>query len=445
MCIQTTTEPGLSSMTINAQDRHGVVIVGAGFGGLWAVKHPTRGAPVDITLIDQRNHHLFQPLLYQVATASLAPSEIAWPVRSMLRDRKDVTTILATVTGVDAAGRTVRLADESTVPYDTLILATGARHGYFGHDDWEAFAPGLKTVEDATAIRGKILTAFEEAERETDPARQQSLLTFAIVGAGPTGVELAGTIADLAHDTLPRDFRTIDTHKTKVRLVEGSQGPERLSRQPIAVARSALEKLGVEVILGEPVTSIEHTRLRSANVASTHTRSFGLPEYVRHRRLNGSVFLRTGTAGYSPDRISAFLAMQTSLRWENGCRQGADGSPVPGIAPAAKQEGAFVAKTIRRRLAGVSEQRSFHYHHEGSLAQIGKRKAVIDLDGSGCAVQSPGGCGGSHTSIFSWECALASASHSTGCGSTCATSEVPGSLRKQYASRPSIDGPLSFL
>ena len=181
----------------DSSKRHRVVIVGAGFGGLWAVKH-LKGAPVDIILIDQRNHHLFQPLLYQVATAALAPSEIAWPIRSMLHDRKDVTTILAAVVGIDVPSRAVRLADGATVPYDTLILATGARHGYFGHDEWEKLAPGLKTIEDATAIRGSILTAFEQAERETDPVRRQALLTFAIVGGGPTGVELAGTIADLA-------------------------------------------------------------------------------------------------------------------------------------------------------------------------------------------------------------------------------------------------------
>ncbi|WP_309141036.1 FAD-dependent oxidoreductase [Novosphingobium sp. G106] len=206
-----------------------MVIVGAGFGGLWAVKR-LKGAEVDIVLIDQRNHHLFQPLLYQVATASLAPSEVAWPIRSMLHDRKDVTTILETVTGVDTVGRAVRLADGSLVPYDTLILATGARHGYFGHDEWEAVAPGLKTIEDATAIRSRILLAFEEAEREADPARRAALLTFVIVGAGPTGVELAGTIADLAHDTLPPGFPHDRYPKGECADRRGrTEGPQRLS------------------------------------------------------------------------------------------------------------------------------------------------------------------------------------------------------------------------
>jgi len=198
---------------------HQIVIVGAGFGGLEAV-HRLSGAPVRITLIDRRNHHLFQPLLYQVATASLATSEIAWPIRHLLRNRPDVTTLLASVTGVDKDARQVLLDDGSTVPYDTLVLATGARHAYFGHDDWEPYAPGLKTLEDATTIRRRILIAFEKAERETDEQRRAALLTFVIIGAGPTGVELAGTIAELARSTLPRDFRNIDTRQARVVLIE---------------------------------------------------------------------------------------------------------------------------------------------------------------------------------------------------------------------------------
>lgn len=176
---------------------HRVVVVGAGFGGLETVYRLT-GADVSITIVDSRNHHLFQPLLYQVATASLATSEIAWPIRYLLRGRKDVTTLLGTVTGVDAAARRVLLDDGQTLPYDTLVLATGAGHAYFGHDEWEPFAPGLKTLEDATTLRRRILTAFERAERESDPVKRAALLTFVIIGAGPTGVELAGTIAELA-------------------------------------------------------------------------------------------------------------------------------------------------------------------------------------------------------------------------------------------------------
>src|SRR6195256_6394790 len=241
-------------MTNVPNQPHHVVIVGAGFGGL-ETAFGLAGAPVRIPLIDRRNHHLFQPLLYQVATASLATSEIAWPTRYLLRDRPEVTTLFATVSGIDAEGKRVLLDDGDPVPYDTLVLATGARHAYFGHDEWEPFAPGLKTLEDATTLRRRILVAFERAERETDPERRAALLTFVIIGAGPTGVELAGTIADLARDTLPQDFRNIDTSKARVVLVEA--GPRVLAGFPedlSAYAQRSLEQLGVEVVLGQPVT-----------------------------------------------------------------------------------------------------------------------------------------------------------------------------------------------
>ena len=241
-------------MTTAPKEPHRVVIVGAGFGGLEAA-FGLAGAPVQITLVDRRNHHLFQPLLYQVATASLATSEIAWPIRYLLRDRPDVTTLFANANGIDADGRRVLLDDGGALPYDTLVLATGARHAYFGHDEWEPFAPGLKTLEDATTLRRRILVAFERAERETDPARRAALLTFVIVGAGPTGVELAGTIADLARDTLPSDFRNIDTSKARVVLIEA--GPRVLAGFPddlSAYAQRSLEKIGVEVMLDQPVT-----------------------------------------------------------------------------------------------------------------------------------------------------------------------------------------------
>src|SRR3974390_2760386 len=233
---------------------HRVVIVGAGFGGL-ETTHRLCGAGVEIPLVDRRNHPLFQPLLYQVATASLATSEIAWPIRYLLRDRKDVTTLFANVSGVDAAPRRVLLDAGGSIPYDTLVLATGARHAYFGHDEWEPFAPGLKTLEDATTLRRRILVAFERAERENDPGRREALLTFVIIGAGPTGVELAGTIADMAKDTLPRDFRHIDTRKARVVLIEA--GPRVLAGFPedlSAYALRSLQNLGVEVMLGEAVT-----------------------------------------------------------------------------------------------------------------------------------------------------------------------------------------------
>lgn len=238
-----------------APDRPHVVVVGAGFGGLETV-HRLAGAPVRITAVDRRNHHLFQPLLYQVATASLATSEIAWPIRQLLRRRSEVTTLLATVDGIDKAARRVILDDGSTLTYDTLVVATGARHAYFGHDDWEPFAPGLKTLEDATTIRRRILVAFEKAERETDPQRRSALLTFVIIGAGPTGVELAGTIAELARVTLPRDFRHIDTRQARVVLIEaGSRVLAGFTEDLSAYAQRSLEGLGVEVELGHPVSA----------------------------------------------------------------------------------------------------------------------------------------------------------------------------------------------
>ncbi len=368
------------SVVSDKSKRHRVVIVGAGFGGLSVVKS-LRGADVDITLIDQRNHHLFQPLLYQVATASLAPSEIAWPIRSMVRHRRDVTTILAAVRGVDTTARTVLLADGEQVPYGSLILATGARHGYFGHDEWEAWAPGLKTIEDATAIRGRMLAAFEEAERETDPNRQQALLTFAIVGAGPTGVELAGTIADLAHDTLPRDFRVINTHRTRVLLVEAGQKvlngyTDRLS----SYAKRALEKLGVEISLGKPVTNIEDGAITFGNqrvaaktiIWAAGVRASPAAEWLKVAAdRNGRMLVEPDLSvpGY-PDIFGIGDTVSVGAP---------DGSAVPGIAPAAKQEGIFVGHTIRRRLAGDETQTCFRYRHQGSLAQIGKRKAVADF------------------------------------------------------------------
>ena len=236
---------------------HHVVIVGAGFGGLETVRW-LKGAGVRITLIDRRNHHLFQPLLYQVATASLATSEIAWPIRHLVSNRPEVTTLLAQVVGIDTAWRRVLLNDGSAVNYDTLVLATGARHAYFGHDEWEPFAPGLKSLEDAIRLRRRILLAFERAERESDPLRRAALLTFVIIGGGPTGVEMAGTIAELARVTLWRDYRNIDTRMARTVLIEA--GPRILPSFPpdlSAYAERALQSLGVEVHLGQAVSACD--------------------------------------------------------------------------------------------------------------------------------------------------------------------------------------------
>jgi NADH:ubiquinone reductase (H+-translocating) len=358
---------------------HRLVIVGAGFGGLEAA-HRLAGAPVTITLVDRRNHHLFQPLLYQVATASLATSEIAWPIRYLLRDRPEVTTLFATVNGIDAKAKRVLLDDGDALPYDTLILATGARHAYFGHDEWEPFAPGLKTLEDATTLRRRILVAFERAERETDPQRRAALLTFVIVGAGPTGVELAGTIAELAQDTLPPDFRNIDTHKARVVLIEA--GPRVLAGfadDLSAYAQRSLESIGVEVVLGQAVTECSadgvmygdnrldtKTIIWAAGVrASPAAEWLGVPA-DRAGRLQ---VLPDLTVPGHPDIFAIGDTVVVA---------GPDGNPVPGIAPAAKQQGRYVAESIKARLGGGTVA-PFRYKHAGSLAQIGKRQAVIDF------------------------------------------------------------------
>jgi NADH dehydrogenase len=358
---------------------HRVVIVGAGFGGLEAT-FGLKGAPVSITLIDRRNHHLFQPLLYQVATASLATSEIAWPIRYLLRDRPDVTTLFATVTGIDANAKRVMIEDGDALPYDTLVLATGARHAYFGHDEWEPFAPGLKTLEDATTLRRRILVAFERAEREPDPEKRAALLTFVIVGAGPTGVELAGTIAELAHHTLPPDFRNIDTHKARVVLIEA--GPRVLAGfadELSSYAQAGLEKIGVEVMLGQAVTECSadgvvyggkplaaKTLIWAAGVRASPAAEWLGVAADRAGRLQ---VLPDLTVPGHPDIFAVGDTVTVA---------GPDGNPVPGIAPAAKQQGRHVAASIKARLQGGTPS-PFRYKHDGSLAQIGKKRAVIDF------------------------------------------------------------------
>jgi NADH dehydrogenase len=369
----------VESMDATTAKPHRVVIVGAGFGGLEAA-FGLAGTGVEITLIDQRNHHLFQPLLYQVATASLATSEIAWPIRHLLSDRRDVTTLFATVMGVDPVSKCVRLDDGGALPYDTLVLATGARHAYFGHDEWEPFAPGLKTLEDATTLRRRILVAFERAERESDPARRAALLTFVIIGAGPTGVELAGTIAELAQDTLAPDFRNIDTHKTRVVLIEA--GPRVLAGfadELSAYALHSLEKIGVEVVLSHAVTECTADGVIYGGNrldAKTIIWAAGVRASPAAGWLNAPA-ARAGRLQVLPD-LTVPGHPEIFAVGDTVTIAGPDGNLVPGIAPAAKQQGRYVAEVIRARLAGRASP-AFHYKHAGSLAQIGKRHAVIDF------------------------------------------------------------------
>jgi len=365
-------------MTSAARPR--VVIVGGGFGGLAAIA-ALKGAGVDITLIDRRNHHLFQPLLYQVATASLSTSEIAWPIRHLLRGRGDVTTVLGAVAGVDTAARRVTLADGSAFSYDFLILATGAQHAYFGHDQWEAFAPGLKTLEDATLVRRKLLVAFERADRETDPQKRQALLTFAIVGAGPTGVELAGAIIELAHSTLAQDFRKLRPEEARVVLIEA--GPRVLANfkpKLSAYAQRALERLGVEVRLGHAVTGVDadgveidgerlaaRTVLWAAGVGASPAAKWLGAAADRAGRIKVEADLSV------PGHPEIFAIGDTAIIAQP------DGRSVPGVADAAKQGGRHAGAVIKARLAGDRAAMPFGYHHAGDLATIGARAAVIDF------------------------------------------------------------------
>ncbi|MBS9476534.1 NAD(P)/FAD-dependent oxidoreductase [Ancylobacter radicis] len=359
--------------------RHRIVVVGAGFAGVQLI-HKLQHPDVSITLVDRRNHHLFQPLLYQVATTVLATSEIAWPIRHLFRDRPEVETLLGEVIGVDRDKRTVQLDDGPSLPYDTLVLATGSRHAYFGKDQWEPYAPGLKTLEDATTIRRRMLLAFERAEMEPDPTIRDALLTFAIVGAGPTGVELAGTIAELARHTLPPEFRRIDTRKARILLIEA--GPRVLPAfsEPLsAYAQAALERVGVEVRLGHPVTDCGPNSIRIGDtdiacrmiIWAAGVQASPAAEWL------GAEADRAGRVAVRPDLTlegdeNIFVIGDTARV------QQPNGDPVPGLAPAAKQQGAYVARVIRHRLEGRPPVAPFHYRHQGNLATIGRRAAIIE-------------------------------------------------------------------
>lgn len=369
-------------------NRHRVVVVGGGFGGLYAVQSMRR-SPVDITLIDRRNFHLFQPLLYQVATGALSPANIAAPLRSVFRSQKNVEVIKGEVSAIEVGDRLVSLTDGTRIPYDTLILATGATHHYFGHPEWEQFAPGLKTIEDATEIRRRVLSAFEAAERSTDPDEQRRLMTFLVIGGGPTGVEMAGAISELARHTLRKDFRRIDPATSRVILAEGlprvlTSFPESLSEK----ARLSLERIGVEVWTEALITDMQ---------AGQATIKRGESEDI----LEAAVIV--WAAGVKASGLTAKLAEAT------GCeltRQGKviveqdlsvpghpeilaigdmahaldkDGkTPLAGVAPVAMQQGKYTADLIDRRMRGRSVD-PFRYWDKGSMATIGRSSAVVDM------------------------------------------------------------------
>jgi NADH dehydrogenase len=357
-----------------------VVVVGGGFGGLYAAR-ALAGKPVRVTLLDRRNHHLFQPLLYQVATAALNASDIAAPLRSVLRRAKNITVLLAQVDRVDLADRCLVL-DRGEIRYDAVILAVGASHSYFGHEDWEQYAPGLKSLEDALEIRRRVLLAYELAEREHDAAEREALLTFVVVGGGPTGVELAGALAEIARRTIARDFRSIDPTAARVLLLEG--GPRVLAAFPESLSRRAqesLERIGVEVRTRSVVTRVtadavwlggEQIRTRTvlwaAGVAASPlNRTLGVA-------LDGSGRVSVEPDLSIPGHPEAFAIGDMSVFRD------ASGTAVPGLAPVAMQQGTRAADNVLRRLSG-RPTRPFRYFDRGIMATIGRAAAVADIRG----------------------------------------------------------------
>ena len=356
-----------------------VVIVGGGFGGLEAAKALAR-SPADITLLDRQNHHCFQPLLYQVATAVLSPADIAWPIRAILRKQQNVTVLMAAVSGVDTTGKRV-LAGEMSFPYDYLVLATGATHSYFGHDDWSVFAPGLKRIEDATEIRRRMLLAFEQAELSDSEAEQKKLLTFVIIGGGPTGVEMAGSMAEVAFKTLHPEFRRIEPRHSRILLIEGGPRilpalPEQLSRY----AQNVLEEMGVEVMTKAIVTGVGADGIEIGPdrlEASTIIWAAGVVASPAAAWL-GAERDRAGRVKVAPD-LSVPGLPDVFVIGDTAAATDASGQSIPGIAPAAKQMGRYVGRLIAARLAGSQVPPAFVYRHAGDLAAIGRRAAVVKL------------------------------------------------------------------
>ena len=373
---------------------HRVVVIGGGFGGLYCVRPLRRMAGVRVTLVDRRNFHLFQPLLYQVATGGLSPANIAAPLRGILKRYGNVRTLLAEVVGFDPANRLVLTRVGEPVPYDTLVLATGSTHHYFGHDDWEPLAPGLKTIEDATEIRRRVLSAFERAERTTDAGERKRLLTFVVVGGGPTGVEMAGAIAELAHVTMRRDFRSIDPTTARVVLVEGQPRVLPTFHEVLsAKGLTQLTDLGVEVHLDCHVVAVrpdhisfkpdsgtapEHrietecvvwaAGVRASPLGTALAGAFG-PEVEVDRAGRVVVGPDCTVPGHSEVFVVGDLA---------NCKS-EDGTPYPGLAPVAMQQGKYVANVIRRRLTGREPPGPFRYFDKGTMATIGRSRAVADV------------------------------------------------------------------
>ena len=367
---------------------HRVVIVGGGFGGLRAAQ-ALRRAPVDVTLLDRRNFHLFQPLLYQVATGGLSPANIAAPLRGVLKRQRNAQVFLAEVVGLSPDERRIELRDGESVGYDSLIVATGAAHHYFGNFHWEAMAPGLKTLEDATRIRARILTAFEEAEREPDPEQVDARLTFVVVGGGPTGVELAGALGEVANDTLARNFRSIDPTRARIVLVEGSERilrtyPPELSGK----AERSLRRLGVEVRTGCRVVDVLPDRVRvrcGGDEETLPARTVLWAAGVQASPLGLVLQQRTGVELDRIGRVIVAPDMSIPGRPEifvvgDLARvDGPDGEPLPGVAPVAMQQGAYVARVVSARARGKPAPAPFRYRDRGNMATIGRAAAIAEL------------------------------------------------------------------
>jgi NADH:ubiquinone reductase (H+-translocating) len=359
-----------------------LVVIGGGFAGLWCTR-ALASAPLQITLVDRANHHLFQPLLYQVATAGLSAGDIAAPLRHILASQRNVTVRMGEVTAIDTAAQRVMLADGLALPYDHLLVASGATHAYFGHDEWAAHAPGLKTLDDAMTLRRRILLAFEQAENASNDAERDAWLTFAVVGAGPTGVELAGTLAEIARHTLKNEFRHIDPARAVVQLIEA--GPRVLaSFAPVLSEKAAaqLQRLGVQVLTGSAVQHIDaegYTRGGERVPAKTVLWAAGVAASPLGAML-GAPQDRAGRVQVQPDLTvpghdNVFVAGDLATLAQ------ASGKPVPGVAPAAKQMGVHVATLIRARLAGRRDNTPFAYRDWGNLATIGRMAAVVDMPG----------------------------------------------------------------
>jgi len=371
-------------------ERHRVVILGGGFGGLYAAK-ALKSAPVEVTVIDRRNYHLFQPLLYQVATGSLSPGEIASPIRGVLNRQKNTRVLLGEAVDIDPVAKQVRLKDGATCPYDSLIVSTGSQSAYFGHEEWSKWAPSLKSIEEATTIRQKVLMAFEAAERSSDPVDRNAWLTFVIVGAGATGVELAGALGEIAHNTLRNDFRSINPSDAKILVVDGGARvlptfPEDLSRKAV----NSLDRLGATVRTGVLVTEIDGGGVTVKTAAGeeripTHTviwaAGVAMSDFGRQlaKRTNSEI-LKPGRIKVNPN-LTIPNYPDIFVIGDLPYATKPNGTLLPGVAQVAMQGGAYAAKTILKRLEGKPDTKPFHYFDKGDLAVIGRGKAVANIFG----------------------------------------------------------------